>query len=65
MYFTEAFNLLRQGKILSVEDTEYRLSSVFPPRMESRQKGSIDSPWEERIKDYILFTMATNLWEVS
>ncbi len=65
MDFCDAFKLLRQGKTLIVEDTEYRLGSTFPPSIMSRPKGRNDLNWEERIKDYILFILASTLWEIS
>ena len=66
MQFKEAFNLMSQGKICAVEDMEYQLSSVFPPKIHRRQKGNIDSDWEEiKRLGYLLYTLASDLWEVS
>jgi len=63
MNFNEAFKLLRKGKILIVEDSEYRLASTYPPSIESRPKGSEDYPWVENFKGYFLFILASDEWE--
>lgn len=62
MKFSEAFDLMRSGEIFVVEDMEYRMNSTFPPCLERRDVGQED--WREVIKDYILFTLACDLWEI-
>jgi hypothetical protein len=66
MQLAESFNLMLEGKTCSVEDTEYRITSKFPPKLQSRPKGKVELDWEDRNSlGYLLYTMASNLWEVS
>ena len=65
MEFKEAFQLLLKGKTLTIEDMEYRLGSNYPPSINSRPKGNKDHPWGEEMRGYFLFTLSSDLWEVS
>ena len=66
MQFQEAFDLMSKGKICAVEDEEYHISCMFPPRIHRRQRGNVEAEWEEiKSLGYFLYTLSSNLWEVS
>jgi hypothetical protein len=64
MQFKEAFELMQKGKICRVENTEYRLWNNYPPRLEHRNLNE-ECWFKFNNLDYFLFTLASDLWEVS
>jgi hypothetical protein len=64
MNFKEAFIIMMKGETLILEDTEYRLGSIYSPSIQSRPVNQKDLDWEERIKGYILFSLASDLWGI-
>jgi len=64
MNFRDAFKLMKEGKILVIEDVEFRVCSAFPPSIECRPTSEDDLEWKVKYEDYFIYLLACDDWEV-
>lgn len=66
MQFKEAFEHMSQGKLCFIEDYEYRLEKLHPPRLQRRDRGKTEDDWLTiESLGYFCFSLASDLWQVS
>ncbi len=65
MQFKEAFDHMTLGRICFIEDCEYKLDKLYPPRLQRRDVGKTDDDWlTVESLGYFYFSLASDLWQV-
>lgn len=65
MEFKKAFDLMKRGKICSVDDTEYKIKYKYDPVFYRRLKGEGEEDWKEiNTLGSFVYVLASDWWEV-